>query len=100
MGAIFKKQKQMEGCRLPAMSFESTIFCSKQRMFLAILFVLFCIEASAKMRDGVQEAFEEVVARILQTPELWHVKREEVKLAENHGLKEAEACSGAYCSLA
>ncbi|KAJ7313717.1 hypothetical protein JRQ81_005352 [Phrynocephalus forsythii] len=57
------------------------------------------VEASAKMQDGVQEAFKEVVARILQTPELWHVRKEGVKLAENHGLKEADACSGAYCSL-
>jgi Ras-related protein Rab-18 len=29
------------------------------------------IEASAKTAVGVQEAFEEVVRKILETPELW-----------------------------
>ncbi|XP_020649726.1 ras-related protein Rab-18-B [Pogona vitticeps] len=70
---------------------EGLLFAQKHSMLF--------VEASAKMRDGVQEAFEEVVVRILQTPELWHVRREGGKLAGNQGLKEADACSGAYCTL-
>ncbi|XP_062994594.1 ras-related protein Rab-18-B-like isoform X2 [Elgaria multicarinata webbii] len=57
------------------------------------------VEASAKMKDGVQNAFEEVVLRILQTPELWNIRREGVKLAESRALKEPDACN-AYCSVA
>ncbi|XP_063340392.1 ras-related protein Rab-18a [Pelmatolapia mariae] len=56
------------------------------------------IEASAKTRDGVQCAFEELVEKIIQTPGLWQ--------SENHGravqLTDEDAgagtCSG-YCSL-
>ncbi|XP_042331365.1 ras-related protein Rab-18-B-like [Sceloporus undulatus] len=58
------------------------------------------VETSAKMRHGVQNAFEEVVIRILQTPELWNIKREGVKLAESRTLKEASSCSGATCAVA
>uniref|UniRef100_A0A8P4K2N9 RAB18A, member RAS oncogene family n=1 Tax=Dicentrarchus labrax TaxID=13489 RepID=A0A8P4K2N9_DICLA len=56
------------------------------------------IEASAKTRDGVQCAFEELVEKIIQTPGLWQ--------SESHGrgvqLTDEDAgggsCSG-YCSL-
>uniref|UniRef100_A0A3Q3A142 small monomeric GTPase n=1 Tax=Kryptolebias marmoratus TaxID=37003 RepID=A0A3Q3A142_KRYMA len=56
------------------------------------------IEASAKTKDGVQCAFEELVEKIIQTPGLWQ--------SENHGravqLTDEDAgggsCSG-YCSL-
>uniref|UniRef100_A0A8D0A5T0 RAB18A, member RAS oncogene family n=1 Tax=Sander lucioperca TaxID=283035 RepID=A0A8D0A5T0_SANLU len=56
------------------------------------------IEASAKTRDGVQCAFEELVEKIIQTPGLWQ--------SESHGrgvqLSDEDAggggCGG-YCSL-
>ncbi|KAK2868265.1 hypothetical protein Q7C36_000136 [Tachysurus vachellii] len=57
------------------------------------------IEASAKTKDGVQCAFEELVEKILQTPGLWEssVQNQGVQLGEqqqhNYG-----ACGG-YCSL-
>nr|XP_056719695.1 ras-related protein Rab-18-B-like [Euleptes europaea] len=57
------------------------------------------IEASAKMKEGVQSAFEEAVMRILQTPELWDVRREGVELVEDGMLQEVPGC-GPYCSLA
>ncbi|KAJ6633902.1 hypothetical protein lerEdw1_014270 [Lerista edwardsae] len=57
------------------------------------------IEASAKMKDGVESAFEEVVIKILQTPELWDVQKEGVELVENHILQDTSSCS-AYCSVA
>lgn len=59
----------------------------------------FSSEASAKTRDGVQCAFEELVEKILQTPGLWEssVPNQGVHLGEqeapNYG-----GCSG-YCSL-
>ncbi|XP_027021930.1 ras-related protein Rab-18-B [Tachysurus fulvidraco] len=57
------------------------------------------IEASAKTKDGVQCAFEELVEKILQTPGLWEssVQNQGVQLGEqqqhNYG-----ACGG-YCAL-
>lgn len=57
------------------------------------------IEASAKTRDGVQCAFEELVEKILQTPGLWEssVQNQGVQLGEQeaHGYS---SCGG-YCSL-
>ncbi|XP_071379560.1 ras-related protein Rab-18 isoform X3 [Centroberyx affinis] len=56
------------------------------------------IEASAKTRDGVQCAFEELVEKIIQTPGLWQ--------SETHGrgvqLTDEDAGGGScggYCSL-
>uniref|UniRef100_A0A8D3EFS3 small monomeric GTPase n=1 Tax=Scophthalmus maximus TaxID=52904 RepID=A0A8D3EFS3_SCOMX len=57
------------------------------------------IEASAKTRDGVQCAFEELVEKIIQTPGLWQ--------SENHSrggvqLSDEDAGGGScggYCSL-
>lgn len=55
-------------------------------------------EASAKTRDGVQCAFEELVEKIIQTPGLWQ--------SENHGrgvqLTDEDAgggTCGGYCAL-
>ncbi|KAK4879586.1 hypothetical protein RN001_007732 [Aquatica leii] len=58
------------------------------------------IEASAKTKDGVQSAFEELVQKIIQTPDLW----ENYGPGSNFhlGNKEHPAqsnCSG-YCNLA
>ncbi|XP_070784201.1 ras-related protein Rab-18a isoform X2 [Enoplosus armatus] len=56
------------------------------------------IEASAKTKDGVQCAFEELVEKIIQTPGLWQ--------SESHGrgvqLTDEDAGGGScggYCSL-
>ncbi|XP_028558018.2 ras-related protein Rab-18-B-like [Podarcis muralis] len=58
------------------------------------------IETSAKMKDGVETAFEEVVIKILQTPELWNIRNEGVVLApESRAPNTADACSG-HCSVA
>ncbi|XP_034271313.1 ras-related protein Rab-18-B-like isoform X2 [Pantherophis guttatus] len=70
---------------------EGLLFAQKHSMLF--------IEASAKMKAGVQSAFEEVVMRILQTPELWNIRREGVKLAESRSFREADACNS-YCSVA
>ncbi|XP_056600471.1 ras-related protein Rab-18-B [Triplophysa dalaica] len=57
------------------------------------------IEASAKTRDGVQCAFEELVEKILQTPGLWEssIQGHGVQLSD-HEQQPHGACGG-YCSL-
>ncbi|KAK1159005.1 ras-related protein Rab-18-B-like [Acipenser oxyrinchus oxyrinchus] len=57
------------------------------------------IEASAKTRDGVQCAFEEVVEKIIQTPGLWATETPQrgVRLAEAASSQQG-SCSG-YCLL-
>ncbi|XP_010893651.1 ras-related protein Rab-18-B [Esox lucius] len=57
------------------------------------------IEASAKTRDGVQCAFEELVEKILQTPGLWESNAQPrgVQLADEEHHR-AGGCGG-YCSI-
>ncbi|KAG9340123.1 hypothetical protein JZ751_022049 [Albula glossodonta] len=57
------------------------------------------IEASAKTRDGVQCAFEELVEKIIQTPGLWESETQGrgVRLSDQEG-QAAGGCGG-YCSL-
>ncbi|XP_076018475.1 ras-related protein Rab-18-B [Genypterus blacodes] len=57
------------------------------------------IEASAKTKDGVQCAFEELVEKILQTPGLWQSdsQPQRVRLGEQD-LQSGRACGG-YCSI-
>ncbi|KAK1790771.1 hypothetical protein P4O66_014619 [Electrophorus voltai] len=58
------------------------------------------IEASAKTRDGVQCAFEELVEKILQTPGLWESSTQGcgVQLSDDPQQQGHGACGG-YCSL-
>ncbi|GAA6065431.1 ras-related protein Rab-18-B, partial [Tachysurus ichikawai] len=57
------------------------------------------IEASAKTKDGVQCAFEELVEKILQTPGLWEssVQNQGVQLGEQQ--QHSYGACGGYCSL-
>nr|XP_033773186.1 ras-related protein Rab-18-B-like [Geotrypetes seraphini] len=57
------------------------------------------IEASAKTRDGVQCAFEEVVEKIIQTPGLWETEmpNKAIQLSKYTSIQRG-TCSG-YCSL-
>ncbi|XP_062384237.1 ras-related protein Rab-18-B [Sardina pilchardus] len=60
------------------------------------------IEASAKTRDGVQCAFEELVEKILQTPGLWEssVQNQGVRLTDqNQAAGGAGGSCGGYCSV-
>ena len=56
-------------------------------------------EASAKTKDGVQCAFEELVEKILQTPGLWESDHpgQGVRLGEQEP-RAGGACGG-YCSV-
>lgn len=59
------------------------------------------IEASAKTKDGVQCAFEELVQKVIQTPGLWEVdaaSQRGMSLSERTAANQPWSCSG-YCSL-
>lgn len=62
-------------------------------------FVSFVLEASAKTRDGVQCAFEELVEKIIQTPGLWESESHNkgVRLSDEAGGR-GGTCGG-YCSM-
>ena len=49
------------------------------------------IEASAKTKEGVQCAFEELIEKIMQTPSLWESDRPAFRLGEDDG-PAASAC--------
>jgi len=69
---------------------EGLKFARKHRMLF--------IEASAKTKEGVQCAFEELVEKILQTPGLWETdRRQGLSLGANpNGANSLGQCSG-YC---
>ncbi|KAM8795304.1 ras-related protein Rab-18-B-like [Eudromia elegans] len=63
---------------------------------------LLFIETSAKTEDGVIQAFEELVLKILQTPGLWDKGRDKrgVRLTEPSTRQQRKSFCGAYCPLA
>lgn len=56
------------------------------------------IEASAKTKEGVQCAFEELVEKIIQTPGLWETDRQGMSLTSGAGGSGQGACGG-YCVI-
>uniref|UniRef100_A0A674A4Q0 small monomeric GTPase n=1 Tax=Salmo trutta TaxID=8032 RepID=A0A674A4Q0_SALTR len=57
------------------------------------------IEASAKTRDGVQCAFEELVEKIIQTPGLWESETQGRGVQLGRQDQAAGGSCGGYCSL-
>ena len=59
------------------------------------------IEASAKTREGVACAFEELVEKIIQTPALWErtdIKKGTHQLSSNNQGATSSSCQG-YCVI-
>ncbi|XP_033106236.1 ras-related protein Rab-18-like [Anneissia japonica] len=56
------------------------------------------IEASAKTRDGVQCAFEELVEKIIQTPGLWESEGSSGLVITQGGQNGGGQACGGYCS--
>uniref|UniRef100_A0A665UVB4 Ras-related protein Rab-18-like n=1 Tax=Echeneis naucrates TaxID=173247 RepID=A0A665UVB4_ECHNA len=57
------------------------------------------IEASAKTKDGVQCAFEELVEKILQTPGLWESEGQSQKVRLGDQDQAGGRACGGYCSI-
>uniref|UniRef100_A0A096M1V6 small monomeric GTPase n=1 Tax=Poecilia formosa TaxID=48698 RepID=A0A096M1V6_POEFO len=57
------------------------------------------IEASAKTKDGVQCAFEELVEKILQTPGLWESDNQGQKVQLGQQEQDRGRACGGYCSI-
>ncbi|KAI0211679.1 Ras-related protein Rab-18A [Lamellibrachia satsuma] len=56
------------------------------------------IEASAKTKEGVQCAFEELVEKIIQTPGLWETDQKGLSLGKNYS-EQGNASCGGYCLI-
>ncbi|KAM3658474.1 ras-related protein Rab-18-B-like isoform X3 [Ammospiza nelsoni] len=72
----------------------------KEGLQLARKHSLLFIETSAKTQDGVHHAFEELVIKILQTPDLWDkgTGKKGIQLMESSAQQHKGLC-GAYCAL-
>ncbi|XP_038019178.1 ras-related protein Rab-18-B-like isoform X3 [Motacilla alba alba] len=72
----------------------------KEGLQLARKHSLLFIETSAKTQDGVHHAFEELVLKILQTPDLWDkgTGKKGVQLTESSAQQNKGFC-GASCAL-
>jgi len=58
------------------------------------------IEASAKTKDGVQCAFEELVQKVIQTPGLWEADSSSQRgMGLTDGVNEQPSSCSGYCSL-
>ncbi|XP_060086019.1 ras-related protein Rab-18A-like [Ylistrum balloti] len=57
------------------------------------------IEASAKTKEGVQCAFEELVEKIIQTPGLWETDKQGMSLTSQGPNGGQGAACGGYCSV-
>ena len=69
-------------------------------MILMLHDIMDLLKASAKTKEGVSVAFEELVEKIIQTPGLWEAQdRRGLKVtAGGQEGEEAGGCAG-YCSL-
>jgi Ras-related protein Rab-18 len=57
------------------------------------------IEASAKTKEGVQCAFEELVEKIIQTPGLWETDHKGFSLSGNMAASNGGLCGTGYCII-
>ena len=83
----------MEAQGARAVSKEEGLNCARKHQMMFI-------EASAKTREGVQVAFEELVEKIIQTPQLWENSQSKAKgttLSLDQQSAYSSGCS--YCSV-
>ena len=57
------------------------------------------IESSAKTKEGVQTAFEELVEKIIHTPGLWEATRGGIRVSSNDSGGQGDGGCAGYCSL-
>ncbi|KXJ14800.1 ras-related protein Rab-18-B [Exaiptasia diaphana] len=70
----------------------------KQGLQFARRHSMLFIEASARTKEGVQLAFEELVEKIIQTPGLWQTDSKGSGLSLSSDAAQAAGCAG-YCNL-
>jgi len=88
-----KCDMEAQGARV--VSKEEGLNCARKHQMMFI-------EASAKTREGVQCAFEELVEKIIQTPQLWENSQPKNKSGNTLNLDQpsSEYSSGcSYCSV-
>lgn len=88
----FQCDMEAQGARV--VSKEEGLNCARKHQMMFI-------EASAKTREGVQCAFEELVEKIIQTPQLWENSQPKNKSGNTLNLDQpsdySSGCS--YCSV-
>ncbi|KAK3731830.1 hypothetical protein QZH41_020191 [Actinostola sp. cb2023] len=70
----------------------------KQGLQFARRHSMLFIEASARTKEGVQLAFEELVEKIIQTPGLWQSDSKGGGISLSSNVQAVQGCAG-YCSL-
>ena len=92
--SIFLPQCDMEAQGARAVSKEEGLNCARKHQMMFI-------EASAKTREGVQVAFEELVEKIIQTPQLWENSQSNKAKGTTLSLDQQSAYSSgcSYCSV-
>lgn len=73
-----------------AVSKDEGIKCARKHQMMFI-------EASAKTREGVQMAFEELVEKIIQTPGLWEMSQDRKKGIQVGASDQASGGGCSYC---
>ncbi|XP_037075800.1 ras-related protein Rab-18-B-like [Pollicipes pollicipes] len=80
---------------------EERVVSRQEGMAFARRHQMLHIESSAKTREGVQLAFEELVQKIIQTPGLWESEetRREGQVRLGDAERDNRGLCGGYCSL-
>ena len=73
--------------------------CSGRRRLGEFLLIMICLQASAKTKEGVHVAFEELVEKIIQTPGLWEAQDRRAIRPGQGGDQEGPGACGGYCSM-